>query len=189
MFVETPHHLAVLEILEECLDVLVYFTPSTDPIVEASGILVYLGSREKRSHLSAFAKMEAESSSAMKRQLDETDSTQDIAKRQKVDDETTTDVPVDSDAQITASESKDDALVDSAAQSRRILHPNPLPLPVSRLGLKPKLPELPPSLEMVTGATRTEFNGQGYIGEKEVGIIGYIGPKDVAGVRGVIKQR
>ena len=73
--------------------------------------------------------------------------------------------------------------------ARRVLHPNPLPMPVSRLGLKPKMPDLPPSLELMTGITPESVGRKGFVGEHEVGIIGYAGPKDVKGVRGVIKQR
>lgn len=72
---------------------------------------------------------------------------------------------------------------------RKVLHPNPLPVPVSKLGLKPKMPELPPSLALVTGITPDFIARNGIVGEKEVGIIGYAGPKNVVGVRGVIKQR
>lgn len=142
--------------------------------------------------------MDAQNTPPVKRVLEETepstDALEQIAKKQKTDE-----APIDPAPQVSANEpsvstendssTASTAPVDTATQSRRILHPNPLPLPVSRLGLKPKLPELPPSLELVTGAGATQFNGQGYIGEKEVGIIGYIGPKDIPGVRGVIKQR
>jgi hypothetical protein len=72
---------------------------------------------------------------------------------------------------------------------RKVLHPNPLPAPVSRLGLKPLMPSLPPSLALITGTTEEFLARKGFVGEQEVGIIGYAGPKDVKGVRGVIKQR
>ena len=61
--------------------------------------------------------------------------------------------------------------------------------PFSRLGLKPTIPVLPPSLELVTGVKADLRARKGFIGEEEVGIIGYAGPSGVKGIRGVIKQR
>lgn len=67
--------------------------------------------------------------------------------------------------------------------------PSDVPPAVSRLGLKPQLPEMPPSLELVTGV-KTDLSARlGFVGETEVGIIGYIGDPHFAGVQGVIKQR
>ncbi len=63
------------------------------------------------------------------------------------------------------------------------------PAPVSRLGLKPALPELPPSLELVTGVKTDLRARKGFVGQEEVGIIGYAGPAELKGVEGVIKQR
>lgn len=60
---------------------------------------------------------------------------------------------------------------------------------VSRLGLKPQLPELPPSLELVTGSKPDLAARQGFVGEADVGIIGYVGDASFQGVQGVIKQR
>ncbi len=62
-------------------------------------------------------------------------------------------------------------------------------VPVSRLGLKPTLPELPPSLELVTGVKTDLRARRGFVGQEEVGIIGYAGPVVLKGVKGVIKQR
>ena len=77
----------------------------------------------------------------------------------------------------------------SSEPPRKVLHPNPLPVPVSKMGLKPAMPDLPPSLALITGITPDFIARKGFVGEQEVGIIGYAGPKDVKGVRGVIKQR
>jgi tRNA pseudouridine13 synthase len=63
------------------------------------------------------------------------------------------------------------------------------PYPVSRLGLKPVLPGMPPSLELVTGVKADLRARKGMVGQEEVGIIGYAGPEELRGVRGVIKQR
>ena len=63
------------------------------------------------------------------------------------------------------------------------------PTPFSRLGLKPTLPELPPSLELVTGVKTDLRSRKGFVGQEEVGIIGYAGPSAFKGVKGVIKQR
>lgn len=60
---------------------------------------------------------------------------------------------------------------------------------VSRLGLKPVLPVMPPSLDLITGGQTDLSQRRGFIGEREVGIIGYAGHSDFAGVNGVIKQR
>ncbi|WVO13555.1 hypothetical protein L204_101176 [Cryptococcus depauperatus] len=62
-----------------------------------------------------------------------------------------------------------------------------LPNPVSKLGLKPAIPELPPSLRMVTGVEADMVGRRGFVGEEECGIRGFVGK--VKGVRGVIKQR
>ena len=63
------------------------------------------------------------------------------------------------------------------------------PVPVSRLGLKPILPDLPPSLELVTGVKTDLRARKGFVGQEEVGIIGYAGPSELKGLKGVIKQR
>lgn len=63
------------------------------------------------------------------------------------------------------------------------------PAVVSRLGLKPILPDLPPSLELVTGVKTDLRARKGFVGQEEVGIIGYAGPGELKGVKGVIKQR
>ena len=64
-----------------------------------------------------------------------------------------------------------------------------IPNPVSRLGLKPQLPELPASLELVTGVKTDLRARKGFVGQEDVGIVGYAGKADVHGIRGVIKQR
>ena len=64
-----------------------------------------------------------------------------------------------------------------------------LPMPVSRLGLKPVLPHLPPSLELVTRVKTDLRARKGFVGQEEVGIIGYAGPLKMKGLKGVIKQR
>lgn len=66
---------------------------------------------------------------------------------------------------------------------------NVLPMPVSRLGLKPVLPTLPASLELVRGVKTDLEAQQGFVGQEHVGIIGYAGPSNVKGIKGVIKQR
>lgn len=66
---------------------------------------------------------------------------------------------------------------------------NALPMPVSRLGLKPVLPTLPASLELVRGVKTDLEAQQGFVGQEHVGIIGYAGPSNVKGIKGVIKQR
>lgn len=63
------------------------------------------------------------------------------------------------------------------------------PAPVSRLGLKPVLPELPPSLELITGVKTDLRARDGLVGEEHVGIMGYAGEGAFGGIRGVIKQR
>lgn len=67
--------------------------------------------------------------------------------------------------------------------------PADVPPAVSRLGLKPLLPQLPPSLELVTGSKVDLSSRRGFVGEAEVGILGYIGDPAFEGVRGVFKQR
>lgn len=67
--------------------------------------------------------------------------------------------------------------------------PSDVPAVVSRLGLKPVLPILPPSLDLITGGKTDLSQRKGFIGEREVGIIGYVGDPAFAGVQGVIKQR
>lgn len=64
-----------------------------------------------------------------------------------------------------------------------------LPKPFSRLGLKPGYPDLPVSLELVTGIKTDLRAQQGLVGEEEVGIIGYAGGSELKGIKGVIKQR
>ena len=84
---------------------------------------------------------------------------------------------------------RDAGTVDSRGPER-IRPPNEtLPIPVSRLGLKPKLPDLPPSLELVTGILADGSLRNSFVGEKDVGIIGFAGPKHNRGVKGIIKQR
>ncbi|WWD22862.1 hypothetical protein CI109_107357 [Kwoniella shandongensis] len=63
-----------------------------------------------------------------------------------------------------------------------------LPEPVSRLGLKPKLPMLPPSLALVSGVEVDLEARSGFVGEEDCGIRGFAG-RGVKGVKGVIKQR
>ncbi|KAK4688326.1 hypothetical protein P7C73_g1810, partial [Tremellales sp. Uapishka_1] len=60
---------------------------------------------------------------------------------------------------------------------------------VSKMGLKPKLPVMPPSLKLITGVEPDLSARGGFIGQKEVGIIGYAGVQGKKGVKGVIKQR
>jgi tRNA pseudouridine13 synthase len=60
---------------------------------------------------------------------------------------------------------------------------------VSRLGLKPLLPTLPASLELITGTKADLSATNGFVGEAEVGIIGYVGDASFSGVKGIIKQR
>jgi len=130
----------------------------------------------------AVVAMEAESNAA-KRSLEDDLVDEAASKKPRVDEPVS---DVQSEAAVQPAEQSE--TVDTAP-TRRVLHPNPLPLPVSRLGLKPKMPELPPSLELMTGITSESVGRKGFVGEHEVGIIGYAGPKDVKGVRGVIKQR
>ncbi|WVQ93983.1 hypothetical protein IAU59_001061 [Kwoniella sp. CBS 9459] len=63
-----------------------------------------------------------------------------------------------------------------------------LPEPVSRLGLKPAIPVLPPSLEIVAGHKTDLTDRKGFVGESECGIRGFAGVGN-RGIRGVIKQR
>jgi tRNA pseudouridine13 synthase len=60
---------------------------------------------------------------------------------------------------------------------------------ISKMGLKPILPIMPPSLELVTGVKADLRARKGFVGQEEVGIMGYAGEPDFKGVRGVIKQR
>jgi hypothetical protein len=60
---------------------------------------------------------------------------------------------------------------------------------ISKMGLKPILPVMPPSLELVTGVKADLRVRKGFVGQEEVGILGYAGDPDFKGVRGVIKQR
>lgn len=62
-----------------------------------------------------------------------------------------------------------------------------IPNPVSKMGLVPAIPELPPSLKMVTGIEADMVARRGFVGEEECGIRGFVGKGK--GVRGVIKQR
>lgn len=63
------------------------------------------------------------------------------------------------------------------------------PFAVSKMGLRPTLPELPPSLELVTGVKADMAAKNGLVGEAEVGIRGYAGEAGLSGLKGVIKQR
>lgn len=67
--------------------------------------------------------------------------------------------------------------------------PSDVPPAVSRLGLKPQLPVLPSSLKLATGKEADLSERMGFVGEEEVGIIGYLGNPQLAGIHGVIKQR
>jgi len=64
-----------------------------------------------------------------------------------------------------------------------------IPAVVSKMGLKPILPVMPPSLELVTGVKADLRVRKGFVGQEEVGILGYAGDPAFKGVRGVIKQR
>lgn len=77
----------------------------------------------------------------------------------------------------------------SATPAHLTRPPSGVPPAVSRLGLKPKVPELPPSLQFVTGKAVDLEARRGFIGEPEVGIINFAGNPDFKGVKGVIKQR
>lgn len=68
-------------------------------------------------------------------------------------------------------------------------HNEVLPQPVSRLGLKPGIPIMPPSLELVTGVKADLRARQGLVGQEEVGIIGYVGEEGNTAIEGIIKQR
>jgi hypothetical protein len=88
-----------------------------------------------------------------------------------------------------ATPSTEDALAQNDVKTRRSAYET-LPMPVSRLGLKPVIPDLPPSLAIVMGVQPDDMKARrGLVGQEEVGIIGYAGPKELKGVRGVIKQR
>ena len=69
--------------------------------------------------------------------------------------------------------------------------PNNEPFPeiISKKGLKPVIPIMPPSLELVTGVKADLRARKGFVGQEEVGIIGYAGDPAFKGVKGVIKQR
>jgi len=123
--------------------------------------------------------------SGVKRSVEEevADIQQALAKKPKIDAETDSEPAPSAETLQTT-----DGTAESEAP-RKVLHPNPLPAPVSRLGLKPQMPSLPPSLALITGITEEFIARKGFVGEQEVGIIGYAGPRDVKGVRGVIKQR
>lgn len=64
-----------------------------------------------------------------------------------------------------------------------------IPPVISKMGLKPILPVMPPSLELVTGVKADLRARKGFVGQEEVGILGYAGDLAFKGVRGVIKQR
>lgn len=63
------------------------------------------------------------------------------------------------------------------------------PAVISKKGLKPVLPVMPPSLELVTGVKADLRARKGFVGQEEVGIFGYAGDPNFKGVKGVIKQR
>lgn len=65
----------------------------------------------------------------------------------------------------------------------------PAPPAVSKLGLTPQLPELPPSLLLATGEESNLAARRGFVAETDVGIVGYLGSASFPGVHGVIKQR
>lgn len=67
--------------------------------------------------------------------------------------------------------------------------PDADPFAVSKMGLRPTLPEMPPSLELVTGVKADMAAKNGLVGEAEVGIRGYAGEAGLSGLKGVIKQR
>ncbi|RXK34962.1 hypothetical protein M231_07776 [Tremella mesenterica] len=106
------------------------------------------------------------------------------AKRPRVESESG-EPPIDVVA--TTDEPQNDAEVESFERIRPANET--LPQPVSRLGLKPVPPQLPPSLELVTGVKSDMRERKGFVGEQDVGIIGFAGPAEIKGVRGVIKQR
>jgi tRNA pseudouridine13 synthase len=64
-----------------------------------------------------------------------------------------------------------------------------IPPVISKMGLKPILPVMPPSLELITGVKADLRARKGFVGQEEVGILGYAGDPAFKGVRGVIKQR
>lgn len=82
---------------------------------------------------------------------------------------------------------------DSRPETEGIIHKmqpwHNVPLAVSRTGLKPLLPDMPPSLEMVVGHKVDLAAKGGMVGQEEVGIIGYAGGESLKGVSGIIKQR
>jgi tRNA pseudouridine13 synthase len=63
------------------------------------------------------------------------------------------------------------------------------PAVISKMGLKPALPIMPPSLELITGVKADLRARKGFVGQEEVGIMGYAGDPAFKGVNGVIKQR
>lgn len=77
----------------------------------------------------------------------------------------------------------------AGAEAKTRLRPGneTLPAPVSKMGLVPAIPTMPPSLELVTGVKADLRASSGHIGQEEVGVIGYVG--NGMPVNGVIKQR
>jgi tRNA pseudouridine13 synthase len=91
--------------------------------------------------------------------------------------------------------SKRAKLVSTPATTETLTYPHTrpgnetIPPVVSKMGLKPVLPVMPPSLELVTGVKADLRARKGFVGQEEVGILGYAGDPAFKGVRGVIKQR
>lgn len=96
----------------------------------------------------------------------------------------------DSDSAVPPAAKRSRESANDLAPSTSYTHlPNEAPPAVSRLGLKPLLPILPSSLKIVTGIEPDLSERKGFVGEQEVGIIGYLGDPTFSGVQGVIKQR
>ena len=135
---------------------------------------------------------------SLKRPLDPKDSeiNNEESKRVKVNLDTEAQAAVDyasKDSNLTIAESKqaDQSGAGTSTSEVELVRPSyhDEEGPVSRLGMKPELPKLPASLELVRGFKVDLAARKGFVGEEEVGIIGYAGPSDVKGIKGVIKQR
>lgn len=113
----------------------------------------------------------------------------DAVKRARLDPEALPETAPSVPSTVTATAPADAEANKAGSFANKKLGDGVVPEVVSRMGLKPTLPIMPASLELVTGVKTDLRARKGFVGQEEVGIIGYAGNPDFKGVKGVIKQR
>ena len=129
---------------------------------------------------------------SVKRELTPTDSSVDeTAKKARLDPEVKPETTSSKDDVEPKDEPEQEQDQSEMVMTYTHKRPNNEPFPgiVSKKGLKPVIPIMPPSLELVTGVKADLRARKGFVGQEEVGIIGYAGDPSFKGVKGVIKQR